>query len=164
MVFERVLGLWSMQRASCLLLIIPSLATITVPSGGLSAVQRSSILGTNGQAAASFPGVIKSDFVFERPPFASAHASTIVETSEGPVVAWFGGTREGAPDVGIWLSRQLSGEWAPPGEVATGIGPSGTRVPCWNPVLYEMPDKALMLFYKVGTSPQGWWGMVRTSR
>jgi predicted neuraminidase len=151
-----------MQRPAVLLLIILSLATISVPSrglslGGLPAVQGSST------AAASFPGVITSDFVFESAPFASAHASTIVETSEGPVVAWFGGTREGAADVGIWLSRQLSGGWAPPVEVATGIDPNGTRVPCWNPVLYEMPDKALMLFYKAGTSPQTWWGMVRTS-
>src|ERR1700736_1004552 len=152
-----------MQRPAVLLLIILSLATISVPSrglslGGLPAVQGSST------AAESFPGTIKSDFVFESAPFASAHASTIVETSEGPVVAWFGGTREGAADVGIWLSRLVSGEWAPPVEVATGIGPNRTRVPCWNPVLYEMPDKALMLFYKVGTSPQTWWGMVRTSR
>src|SRR6266852_2714889 len=129
MVFERVMRLWSMQRVSVLLLIIPSLATISLlsgsgPSGGLSAVQRSSTPGneeTNGQPAASFPGLIESDFVFERAPFASAHASTIVETSEGPVVAWFGGTREGAADVGIWLSRRVSGQWAPPVEVATGI-------------------------------------------
>jgi predicted neuraminidase len=27
-----------------------------------------------------------------------------------------------------------------------------------------MPDKSLSLFYKVGPSPQAWWGMVRTSR
>jgi predicted neuraminidase len=49
-------------------------------------------------------------------------------------------------------------------EVATGVQPDGTRHPCWNPVLFEMPDKTLSLFYKVGPSPQRWWGMVRTSR
>jgi predicted neuraminidase len=155
MVFERVSGLRWMQRVSVLLPIVASLATIGVRSGGLPAIQGSST---------PFPGVIKSEFVFESAPFASAHASTIVETGEGPVVAWFGGTREGAADVGIWLSRQLSGGWTPPVEVATGISPDRTRVPCWNPVLFEMPDKALMLFYKAGTSPQTWWGMVRTSR
>jgi predicted neuraminidase len=115
-----------------------------------------------GQPAA---GAIKqSAFVFETVPFASAHASTIAETPGGLVSAWFGGTREGAPDVGIWLSRHLKGTWTPPLEIATGVQPDGTRHPCWNPVLFYARDKALMLFYKVGPSPQTWWGMLRTSR
>jgi predicted neuraminidase len=101
--------------------------------------------------------------VFETAPFASAHASTIVETREGLVAAWFGGTREGAADVGIWLSRRATIGWTPPVEVATGIQPDGTRHPCWNPVLFQLPDASLALFYKVGPSPQEWWGMVRTS-
>ena len=109
-------------------------------------------------------GVAASEFVFETAPFASAHASTIVETRDGLVTAWFGGTREGAADVGIWLSRHVTGEWTRPIEVATGTQPDGGRYPCWNPVLFDVPDKALMLFYKVGPSPQRWWGMVRTSR
>ena len=106
----------------------------------------------------------QAEFVFETAPFASAHASTIVETRSGLVVAWFGGTREGAPDVGIWLARHERGQWTAPLEVATGLQPDGSRHPCWNPVLFGAPDGALMLFYKVGPSPQAWWGMVRTSR
>ena len=117
-----------------------------------------------------------SEFVFARAPFASAHASTIAEIREGLAAAWFGGTREGAKDVGIWLSRRLAGlprrsaegaeagEWTAPIEVATGVQADGTRHPCWNPVLFRMPDASLALFYKVGPSPQTWWGMVRTSR
>jgi len=31
-------------------------------------------------------------------------------------------------------------------------------------VLFQMPDASLALFYKVGPSPQEWWGMVRSSR
>jgi predicted neuraminidase len=105
-----------------------------------------------------------SEFVFETAPFASAHASTIVETRDGLVAAWFGGTREGAADVGIWLSRYERGKWTAPVEIATGVQPDGTRHPCWNPVLFDLPDAEVMLFYKVGPSPQTWWGMVRTSR
>src|SRR5688572_10411128 len=63
------------------------------------------------------------EFVFESAPFASAHASTIVETRDGLAAAWFGGTREGANDVGIWVSRRVAGKWTPPVEVATGTQP-----------------------------------------
>lgn len=108
--------------------------------------------------------VTGSEFVFETAPFASAHASTIAETGDGLVTAWFGGTREGANDVGIWMSRRVTDAWTPPVEVATGLQPDGGRLPCWNPVLFYAADKTLMLFYKVGPSPQTWWGMVRTSR
>jgi predicted neuraminidase len=104
-----------------------------------------------------------SGFIFESAPFASAHGSTIAETKDGLVAAWFGGPRDGAADVGIWLSRRLKGVWSPPTEVATGAQTDGTRFPCWNPVLFQRPDGALLFFYKVGPSPQGWWGMVRTS-
>ena len=103
------------------------------------------------------------EFIFESAPFASAHASTIVETRDGLVAAWFGGTREGANDVGIWLSRRVGGTWTAPVEVATGVQPDGMRFPTWNPVLFELRKGELALFYKVGPSPREWWGMVRTS-
>jgi predicted neuraminidase len=117
-----------------------------------------------GMALVGPSPIVRTEFVFESAPFASAHASTIAETREGLVTAWFGGTREGAPDVGIWLSRRVKGAWTAPVEVATGVQPDGTRHPCWNPVLFYGKDRTLMLFYKVGPSPQTWWGMVRTSR
>src|SRR5438309_2301724 len=51
------------------------------------------------------PGLISAEFIFEDAPFRSAHASTIVETRSGLAAAWFGGSDEGNPDVGIWMSR-----------------------------------------------------------
>src|SRR5690349_12456481 len=84
-------------------------------------------------STASAGAVVLQEFVFDSAPFASAHASTLVETRDGLVAAWFGGTREGAPDVGIWVSRQVDGKWTPPTEVATGAQADGTRHPCWNP-------------------------------
>jgi len=103
------------------------------------------------------------EFIFESAPFASAHASTIVETRSGLVAAWFGGTREGADDVGIWLSRRISGKWTPPVEVATGKQDDGRQFPTWNPVLFELRAGELALFYKVGPNPRAWWGMLRAS-
>ena len=107
--------------------------------------------------------IVTSEFIFESAPFASAHASTIVETKDGLVAAWFGGSREGAPDVGIWSSRRERGGWTAPVEIANGAEERGTRYPCWNPVLFEMPAGALTLFYKVGPRPAEWWGMEKTS-
>lgn len=103
--------------------------------------------------------------VFTDPPTPSCHAGTIAETKSGEfIAAWFGGTNEGEPDVGIWTSRPEAGAWTPPVEVVDGVQPDGTRHPCWNPVLHQMPDGDLSLFSKVAPSPREWWGLARTSR
>jgi predicted neuraminidase len=106
---------------------------------------------------------VTSELIFERAPFPSAHASTIVETRGGLVAAWFGGTRERNPDVGIWVSRHDGARWSAPVEVANGVQPDGARHPTWNPVLFQPSNGPLLLFYKVGPSPSEWWGLVRTS-
>ena len=112
---------------------------------------------------ASFAAV-QSEFIYESAPFPSCHASTIVEAQDGGLIAaWFGGTREGNKDVGIWLSRREGNKWTAPVEVANGVQADGTRHPCWNPVLFQPKTGALLLFYKVGPSPSTWWGMLRTS-
>jgi predicted neuraminidase len=103
------------------------------------------------------------EFVFTSAPFPSAHASTIVETPAGLVTAWFGGTREKHPDVGIWLSRHDGRTWSAPVEVASGRQADGRRYPCWNPVLFRPTDGPLWLFYKVGPSPSTWWALVMRS-
>ena len=111
------------------------------------------------------PAVLLREFIYETAPFPQCHASTIAETPAGLVAAWFGGAREKAPDVGIWVSRRgHSGTWSAPVEVANGVQPDGTRFPSWNPVLFRPRSGGLlMLFYKVGPSPDAWWGLLRTS-
>lgn len=106
---------------------------------------------------------ITKEFVYETASFPSCHASTIAETQSGLIAAWFGGSDEGEPDVGIWVSRNQSGKWTPPIEVANGVQPDGKRYPCWNPVLFNDAKHGLMLFYKVGPNPRQWWGLLRTS-
>lgn len=115
-----------------------------------------------GQTALNV-GVLRSEFIDSSGVVPSVHASTIVETTDGLLVAWFGGTREGSPDVVIWASRLTDGHWTAPVKVADGVQPDGTRYPCYNPVLFALGD-TLFLFYKVGPEPQLWWGMVQTSR
>ena len=115
------------------------------------------------RAEGSLKAIVKSEFIYETAPFPSCHASTIAETPQGLVTAWFGGTNEKDPDVGIWLSRHVAGEWTAPREVANGIETPDRRFPCWNPVLFQPQAGPLMLFYKVGPDPLTWWGMLMTS-
>lgn len=119
------------------------------------------LLLTSGGAqapSAKRPVVVSSEYIYETAPFPECHASTIAETRQGLVAAWFGGTKEKNPDVGIWVSRYEKGAWTTPVEVANGVESPTKRYPTWNPVLFTAGDK-LILFYKVGPSPSTWWGM-----
>jgi predicted neuraminidase len=108
--------------------------------------------------------ILGSEFIVPSPAFASSHASTIVETPSGLVAAWFGGSREGAPDVGIWLARRDGRAWSEPSEIAAGVlSGDPRRYPCWNPVLFRRRSGELLLFYKVGPAPASWWGMLKIS-
>jgi len=112
----------------------------------------------------SATAIVSRAFVHGDLPTASCHAATIAETKPGEfAVAWFGGTAEGRPDVGIWVSRLNGDAWTAPVEVADGVQPDGKRWPCWNPVLFQQPGGDLLLFYKVGPSPVDWWGLERKS-
>lgn len=102
-----------------------------------------------------------SEFIYTEAPYPSCHASTLADLADGTLAAaWFGGTHERHPDVGIWFARKLDGVWETPVEVANGVQDDGSRFPTWNPVLFQAPDGPLFLFYKVGPNPREWWGMV----
>lgn len=107
--------------------------------------------------------IVSSEFIYETAPFPECHASTLVETPAGIVAAWFGGTREKHPDVGIWVSRRQGNQWSAPVEVANGVQSDGSRHPSWNPVLFQISKGDLLLFYKVGPDPVNWWGMLKRS-
>lgn len=104
-------------------------------------------------------------FVFDpdSPPTPACHAATIVALADRLVVAWFGGTHEKNPDVGIWVAASRGvdpgeGDWEAPRQVADGDGEA-----CWNPVLVDTAD-GFWLFYKVGRSPGTWHGEVLRSQ
>ena len=111
------------------------------------------------------PGYVKGELLFpqNRKPTPQCHASTIAASGDRLVAAWFGGTEERDPDVGIWISLLQGGTWSHPVEVANGRQPDGRRLPTWNPVLFQPKEGPLLLFYKVGPSPSEWWGMLTTS-
>ncbi|RYG24431.1 sialidase [bacterium] len=102
--------------------------------------------------------VLVSKFIYESAPFPSCHASTIAETKDGLIAAWFGGAHEGASDVAIYASRRNANAWSKPEKVADGAGH-----PCWNPVLFQPAKGPLLLFYKVADRIPEWVGMMKTS-
>ncbi len=135
-------------------------ASVGVMAAGVALVSRAQTPPVTPKAGA----VRQVGFVNMHAPYPQCHASTIVEIAPGRLAAaWFGGTREGAPDVGIWFARHDGTDWLPAVEVADGRQPDGSRHPTWNPVLFKPPSGPLFLFYKVGPSPREWWGMVRRS-
>jgi predicted neuraminidase len=111
-----------------------------------------------------FPGLVSEEFIYTQASFPECHASTLCETSRGLVAAWFGGTEEGNPDVGIWVSYHNGSGWSSPVQWANGVQHDGLRHPCWNPVLYQPPgDAPTLLFFKVGPNPREWWGEMMVS-
>lgn len=96
--------------------------------------------------------IISSQYIFTEAPFLSCHASTLVESSDGDfMAAWFGGTREGDPDVAIWWSIKHGSEWSAPQVLA-----KENNTPCYNPVLFYTNDGKLWFYYKYGTHPSIW--------
>ena len=180
--------------------------------------------------------ILTDEFIYDHASFPEAHASTIVELSNGDLVtAYFGGTHERDPDVCIWVNVKKKGakSWSEPILAADGVlslddpraplaGLSGMttettpaskgpikeqthpqplparegrdylggnntahivstplpyregpgeglegllkRKACWNPVLFEMPNGDLWLFFKIGSSVGDWTGWLTRSK
>ncbi len=106
------------------------------------------------------PQIIEEGFLYEKAEFPSCHASTVLETKQGTtLVAYFGGEYEGADDVKIWISRRDKGEkkWK------MSMAADGYGTACYNPVLTQLPDGRIILFYKIGKNVQAWTGWYKTS-
>lgn len=107
--------------------------------------------------------ILSSGFIYENAPFPSCHASTLIESENGILASWFGGSYERHPDVSIYTSLLKNGTWSTPEMVADGVENKDFRNPTWNPVLYQNPNGRIVLFYKEGPNPREWWGLYKTS-
>ncbi|MBN1819920.1 MAG: exo-alpha-sialidase [Prolixibacteraceae bacterium] len=125
-----------------------------------------SILETAAQPDTKLPEVelIENELIFTEAPFKQCHASSLAELSNGNIMGvLFGGTYERHPDVCIWGSVKSTEVWSKPVLLADGIINDSVRYPTWNPVLFKTKNDELYLFYKVGPSPDKWWGMYKKS-
>jgi predicted neuraminidase len=105
------------------------------------------------------PPFLQQD-IFTAAPFASCHASTLVELRDGSLLAaWFGGTGEGQPDVAIWAARHTAAGWSAPYLLVREPG-----VAAWNPVLFHAAGGRLWLYYKFGPVVAEWTAARMVSR
>ena len=74
--------------------------------------------------------VVTAEFIYlqDEVAFPSCHASTIAETSEGVVAAWFGGTHEKHPDVTVYSAKYDDADLSPEGYIYTAAGDAGDRL------------------------------------
>ena len=82
-------------------------------------------------------------------PVDFCHASTLLRLGQELLCCYFGGSREGAADVGIYLSRRSAQGWSRPQLLVQG-GEAN-----WNPVLCLYQGQVL-LFYKEGQAIADW--------
>ncbi len=110
-------------------------------------------------------GVVHSELIYgmDQKPTAQCHASTIIETSDGLMCAFFAGTYEKHQDVGIRVSHYKDGKWSWPVEVTNGFLTDSVKHPAWNPVLFQPKGGPIYLFYKVGPDVDNWWGVYTTT-
>ena len=96
--------------------------------------------------------LIREHIFGEDRPFAQCHASTLVQLRNNRfMVSWFGGTREGHDDVGIWLAERYQGGWQTPRLIA-----KVAEQPHWNPVLFADDQEVVHLFFKIGPNARQW--------
>jgi predicted neuraminidase len=103
--------------------------------------------------------VVSVEIVNPRQTVTFCHASTIAYKNGDLVAAWLAGTKEAAPDVGVWLARLHDGRWGAPVRVADGRTPDGAALTTINPVLFAPRNGPLMLFYERGQVPADWHAM-----
>jgi alpha-L-fucosidase len=108
--------------------------------------------------------VIRNELILTDPLFRQCHASTLAELGDEEIlIAFFGGSFEGSPDVKIWGVFRTGGTWSSPMVLADGIINDSVTYPCWNPVLFRSGSGLVYLFYKVGKNPREWFGMMKGS-
>lgn len=86
------------------------------------------------------------------------HATTITETKNGLLLAFFGGEVGQAQE--LWVMRKEHAEW---GRAQRLVAARDWDDTIWNPVLHRFPGGSLLLFYKQGPNCSRWEGrMIRS--
>lgn len=93
-------------------------------------------------------------FIFPEIPNEMCHGSTVLPVGDCVLAAWFAGSREGEDDVAIKVSKFVNGQWRVPQVIKL------CSEPHWNPVLTDLGNGKLALYFKVGRKIESWRTMV----
>ena len=123
-------------------------------------------LGLIRSSFAAVPAVSlkQSGYVSDLGATALNYSPTIVQTSEGVLVAWIGGMGVDSPDASVFLSKNVGGVWSQPEKIQSSIDPKTLiQRACKRPVLFKPTNESLMLFYKSENSRRQVKGMLSIS-
>ena len=116
----------------------------------------SCLLFIASMATAQPEWLVQEEFLSPAAEQFDCHTSCIIETSPGRYCAtWKGGPGEGTSNgtmtqqVGIWASLFEGQAWSDPKEVV-----QAPKSLCWTPVLCQIPQGDLLLFYRIGPTPR----------
>lgn len=102
--------------------------------------------------------IITKKLIMHTCPTKMCHASTLIKLNNNDFIcAWFGGSVEGNGDTGIYLSKSYNNVFEKPRLIAS------SNEAHWNPVLFKLDYKTIILFYKVGMLISKWKTMFRIS-
>lgn len=96
--------------------------------------------------------------IMKQCPTDMCHASTVLKLDDREfLTAWFGGSVEGAGDAAIWMSKGDENIFSEPVRIAA------SEEAHWNPVLFRIDERKIILFYKIGNEICTWRTMYRIS-
>ena len=115
-------------------------------------------------AALPATGLVRNEYITVPGQTAFNYSPTLVQTTEGILIAWIGGSDIDSPDASVYLTRNLGGVWASPEKIASSIDPKSLiQSACRKPVLFKPANRSLVLFYQTETNRRLAKGLIRTS-
>lgn len=93
------------------------------------------------------------------------YSPTIVQTTEGLLLAWIGASGLHQPDASVYLAKRAKESWSRPVKILSAVHPRTlTQSACRRPVLFQPAKETLLLFYKTKTAQGRTTGWMTSSR
>ncbi len=108
---------------------------------------------------------VRNEFPSDRGTTSFNYSPTIVQTTNGLLLAWIGGSGLHHPDASIYLAKRAEESWTRPVKILSAVHPrSLVQSACRRPVLFQPSEETLLLFYKTKTAQGRTTGWLTSSR